>query len=83
MSEKEKADIFKTKADAARTLIGSTSGQEIITREALSDALVNTFTEDGSLPGLDGFIDEYGKLSEQEPSEEELIASTTPKVEPR
>lgn len=59
-------------------LIGSTAGQEIITREALSDALVNTFTEDGSLPGLDGFIDEYGKLSEQDPSEAEIIAATTP-----
>jgi hypothetical protein len=75
MSEKEKADIFKTKSDAARALIGSTSGQEIITREALSDALVNTFTEDGSLPGLDGFIDEYGKLYEQEPDEAELVAA--------
>jgi phage-related protein (TIGR01555 family) len=78
MSEKERADIFKTKSDAARALIGSSSGQEIITREALSDALVNTFTEDGSLPGLDGFIDEYGKLSEQEPSEAEIIAAATP-----
>ncbi len=35
MSEKEKADIFKTKADAARALVGTNSGQEIITREAL------------------------------------------------
>lgn len=78
MSEKERADIFKTKSDAARALIGSSSGQEIITREALSDALVNTFTEDGSLPGLDGFIDEYGKLSEQGPSEAEIIAAATP-----
>lgn len=78
MSEKERADIFKTKADAARTLVGTTSGQEIIPRDALSDALVNTLTEDGSLPGLDGFIEEYGKLSEQEPSEEEITASATP-----
>ncbi len=78
MSEKEKADIFKTKADAARALVGTNSGQEIITREALSDALVNTFTEDGSLPGLDGFIDEYGKLSEQEPDEADLLAPATP-----
>jgi hypothetical protein len=78
MSEKERADIFKTKSDAARALIGSTAGQEIITREALSDALVNTFTEDGSPPGLGGFVDEYGKLSEQEPSEAEIIAAATP-----
>jgi len=75
MSEKERADIFKMKADAARALIGSTSGQEIIPRDALSDAMVNSLIEDGSLPGLEAAIDEYGKLSEQEPSEEELAAS--------
>ena len=75
MSEKERADIFKTKADAARALIGTAPGQELLPRDALSDALVNTFTEDGSLPGLEGFIDEYGKLSEQEPSEEEIAAA--------
>jgi hypothetical protein len=43
--------------------------RRIITREALSDVLVNTFTEDGRLAGLDGFVDEYGKLSEHEPTE--------------
>ncbi|NTJ00341.1 DUF1073 domain-containing protein [Agrobacterium rhizogenes] len=75
MSEKEKAEIFKTKADAARTLVGSGTGQEIIPREALSDALVNTFVEDGSLPGLEAAIDKYGTLAEQEPSEEELAAA--------
>jgi uncharacterized protein len=41
--------------------------------------LANTFTEDGSLPGLDGFIDEYGKLSEQVPSEAEISAAATPR----
>ncbi|MQX32627.1 DUF1073 domain-containing protein [Sinorhizobium meliloti] len=75
MSEKEKADVFKTKADAARQLVGSGTGQEIIPREAVSDALVNTFIEDGSLPGLDAAIEEYGKLSEQEPDEEEARAA--------
>ncbi|ULJ73606.1 anti-CBASS protein Acb1 family protein [Rhizobium gallicum] len=75
MSEKEKADIFKTKADAARALVGTTSGQEIIPREAVSDALINTFVEDGSLPGLEAAIDEYGTLAEQEPSEAELAAA--------
>ncbi|MGX5719914.1 anti-CBASS protein Acb1 family protein [Shinella zoogloeoides] len=76
MSEKERADIFKTTADAARQLVGTTSGQEIIPREAVSDALVNRLVEDGVLPGLDSAIEEYGKLSEQEPSEEELAAAT-------
>ncbi len=75
MSEKEKADVFKTKADAARQLVGSGTGQEIIPREAVSDALVNTFIEDGSLPGLDAAIEEYGKLSEQDPEEAELASA--------
>jgi hypothetical protein len=76
MSEKEKADVFKTKADAARQLVGTSVGQEIIPRDAVSDALVNTFIEDGSLPGLDAAIEEYGKLSEQEPSASELEAAS-------
>ncbi|NTG07140.1 anti-CBASS protein Acb1 family protein [Rhizobium rhizogenes] len=75
MSEKERAEIFKTTADAARQLVGTTAGQEIIPREAVSDALVNRLVEDGVLPGLDAAIEEYGKLSEQEPSEEELAAA--------
>ncbi|WPE22487.1 anti-CBASS protein Acb1 family protein [Shinella zoogloeoides] len=76
MSEKERADIFKITADAARQLVGTTAGQEIVPREAVSDALVNRLVEDGVLPGLDAAIEEYGKLSEQEPSEEELAAAT-------
>ncbi len=75
MSEKERADIFKTTADAARALVGSGTGQEIVPRDAVSDALVNRLVEDGVLPGLDAAIEEYGKLSEQEPSEEELAAA--------
>lgn len=75
MSEKERADIFKITADAARQLVGTTTGQEIIPREAVSDALVNRLVEDGVLPGLDAAIEEYGKLSEQEPSDEELAAA--------
>jgi phage-related protein (TIGR01555 family) len=77
MSEKEKAEVFKTKADAARQLVGTTPGQELIPRDAVSDALVNTFIEDGSLPGLDAAIEEYGRLSEQESDEEELAAAAS------
>jgi phage-related protein (TIGR01555 family) len=75
MSEKERSEIFKTNADAARTIVGSGTGQEIIPREAMSDALVNRLVEDGVLPGLDAAMEEYGKLSEQEPTEEELAAA--------
>lgn len=75
MSEKERADIFKLNADAARQLVGNGTGQEIIPREAVSDALVNRLVEDGVLPGLDAAMEQYGSLSEQEPSEEELAAA--------
>jgi len=75
MSEKERADIFKTTADAARQLVGTGTGQEIITREAISKALTNRLVEDGVLPGLDAAIEEYGTIEEQEPSEEELAAA--------
>lgn len=74
MSEKEKAEVFKMKADAGRSLAGSAAGT-LLPVEALSDALVNTFTEDGSLPGLEAAIEEYGSLAEQEPSAEEQAAA--------
>lgn len=75
MSEKDKADIFNTKATAARTLVGTGTGQEIIPREALSDALVNAFVEDGSLPGLEAAIEKFGTLAENQPTEEEIAAA--------
>jgi phage-related protein (TIGR01555 family) len=76
MSEKEKADIFKLKADAARTIAGTGGTSEpLMPIEALSDALVNTFIEDNSLPGLEAAIEEYGKLSEQEEDEDDVQAA--------
>lgn len=75
MSEKEKADVFKTKADAARALAGTSTSPPLVPIDALSDALVNTFVEDGSLPGLDAAIEEHGALSEQEPDENEQRAA--------
>jgi uncharacterized protein len=78
LSEKERADIFKTKADGARAIAGTGTSPELMPIEALSDALVNTFVEDGSLPGLEAAIDEYGKLSDQEEDEEEVQAAMVP-----
>jgi phage-related protein (TIGR01555 family) len=75
MSEKEKAEVFKTKADGARALAGTGTSPALMPLEALSDALVNTFIEDGSLPGLEAAIDEYGKLSEQEEDETDIEAA--------
>lgn len=76
ISEKEKADIFKTKADGARALAGTGGASpSLMPVEALSDALVNAFIEDGSLPGLEAAIDEYGKLSEQEEDSQDEVAA--------
>jgi phage-related protein (TIGR01555 family) len=76
MTEKERAEIFKLKADAARALVGSSAG-EIIPIEAVSDALVNRLVEDGDLPGLEAAIEEYGRLSDQEDDDEQLLAAAT------
>jgi phage-related protein (TIGR01555 family) len=79
MSEKERAEIFNTKATAARTIAGTGGASPaLMPIEALSDALVNAFIEDGSLPGLEAAIDEYGKLSEQEEDEAEQEAALPP-----
>lgn len=76
-SEKEKAETFKTKADAARTIAGK-GGMEpaLMPIEALSDALVNELVEDGALAGLEAAVEEYGRLSEQEEDEADLVAAT-------
>ena len=76
MSEKEKADVFKTKADAARAIAGTGTSPPLMPIEALSDALVNELIEDGSLSGLEAAINEYGKLSEQEEDEDDVGAAT-------
>lgn len=82
LGEKEQADIFKTKADGARTLAGNGGTSEpLLPIEALSDALVNTFIEDGSLPGLEAAMAEYGRLSEQDDDdddEEAALAAPAP-----
>lgn len=75
LSEKEQADIFKTKADGARALAGTGSSPPLMPIDALSDALVNTFIEDGSLPGLEAAIDEFGRLADQEEDEADVDAA--------
>ncbi len=77
-TEKEKADIFKTKADGARALAGARSGA-LLPVKALSDALVNTFTEDGSLPGLETAIE---KLSEQAQADPSVSGQADPPADP-
>ncbi len=79
MSEKERADIFKTVSEAARTLAGSNTSPAIVPVEALSDALVNVLTENGSLPGLQSAIDEYGSLADQGDDDGDIEASSTPR----
>lgn len=64
VTEKERADIFKTTADAARALAGAQAG-ELVPVDALSDALVNELVEQGVLPGLEAKVAEYGNLYQQ------------------
>jgi hypothetical protein len=84
ISEKEKADIFSTKATAARTIAGTGgTSPALMPIEALSDALVNALVEDGHLPGLEAAMEEYGRLSEQdEDPVEEAAALGDPTLEP-
>lgn len=78
VTEKERADIFKTTADAARAIAGTGGASPaLMPIEALSDALVNELVEQGVLPGLETAIEEYGTLAEQEPSVEEQAAALT------
>ena len=80
MSEKEQAETFKMKADAARAIAGGSGQMPIVPIEALSDAFVNMLVEDGSMPGLQAAIDEYGRLSEQSDDDGELAAASLPRA---
>ncbi|WP_127524594.1 phage portal protein [Mesorhizobium sp. Z1-4] len=75
LSDKEKAEVFKMKADAARAIVGGNGQQPIIPPEALSDAFVNRLVEDGDLPGLEAAIEEFGRLADQEEEEIDLQAA--------
>lgn len=74
-TEKERAEVFKIYAEGARALVGSGTGQELITREAVSKALIARIEEDGNLPGLAAAVEEFGPIEEQEPSDDELAAA--------
>ncbi|WLS01733.1 phage portal protein [Shinella oryzae] len=76
-TEKERAEVFKINAEAARAIVGSGTGQELITREAVSKALISRIEEDGNLPGLAAAVEEFGPIEENEPTDEELAAAAT------
>jgi uncharacterized protein len=80
VSDKEKADILKVTADAARAIAGSGVSEPLMPVEALSDALVNALVEHGVLPGLEAAIQEYGKLSEQGDGDDDRRAAVTPRL---
>ncbi|RDE07725.1 anti-CBASS protein Acb1 family protein [Pelagibacterium lacus] len=76
MSEKEKAEIFKAKSDAARTIAGTGGTSEpLMPIDALSDAFVNELIEDGTLAGLEAAILKYGALAEQDEDEDDVRAA--------
>jgi phage-related protein (TIGR01555 family) len=65
MSDKERADIFKTKADTFT--IDVTSG--LIEPAVLKEARENQLIEDGTYPGIEGIILEHEAQNQQEPDE--------------
>lgn len=78
MSEKEKADIFKTKMEAIEKLVDTT----LAPVDALAAAVSNMIIEDGSLPGYEAALEEStreaGILEEPEPAEAGLIEPDEP-----
>ena len=77
-TEVEAAQIFERKANGIKLL----SDTALIPAEALSKAAINAFVEDGSLPGLEAAIEEFGGLDEQEPDVIQLARGTTPPPAP-
>lgn len=80
ITEKERAEILKIKAEAARAIAGNGQSEPMIPLEALSDALVNALIEDGSLPGLGPAIKEYGTLAQNRDDEADMRAAATPRM---
>ncbi|MFU0503641.1 anti-CBASS protein Acb1 family protein [Pseudaminobacter sp. NGMCC 1.201702] len=78
MSEKEKAEVFEKKANAARTIAGKGQENPLMPVEALSDAFVTELVEDGTLSGLEAAIAKYGGLADQEDDEDDAEAALTP-----
>lgn len=75
-SAKERAEVFKMVADAARTIAGTGGASpELLPIDALSDALANRLIEDGSMPGLEPALEEFGRLADQEDDEDEAPAA--------
>ena len=65
MSEKEKAEIFKAKVEAARQIVGSGgTSPALMSVEVVGEALANELIEDGSLSGLEASIKKYGLITE-------------------
>jgi hypothetical protein len=81
MSELDKANVMEKKATAARALVGAGSGQQpIVGFEAMGAAIVNSLTEDGTLPGLEDAVDQYGSAEELEPPEPPGIIPGAPAI---
>jgi phage-related protein (TIGR01555 family) len=76
-TEVQKSEIFAKKTAGVKAL----SETRLIPAEALSDALVNMLIEDGSLPGLEASIEEFGRLSDQDEDVKLLARGTTPEPE--
>lgn len=61
LNGKEKADVFLKKAQGARHIMGAT-GPAIMDPRALGRALENAIIEDGTLPGVEDAVEEFGGI---------------------
>jgi hypothetical protein len=56
MDDKEKADVFKTRGEGVKVYLDT----GLINEDAMREATYNMMIEDGTLPGLEDAVDEYG-----------------------
>jgi hypothetical protein len=76
MSETEKATVFKTKADAARTIAGNGGTSEpLMPLDVISEAFTNELIEDGTLAGLEAAVNKFGTLADQDEGDDDAAAA--------
>lgn len=80
MSDKEKAEVAKINADAVKTAVDS----GVIQAEMMTEALVNSWVESGSFPGIEqayaDFVTAGGWEAVEEPAEEDVLRTPNSEV---
>lgn len=77
LSETEQVANFEKRVTAVRKLVGSAAEEPLLPVEAVSRAVLNMLEEDGSLPGLADYVEEYGYPDEQDDDEDDDLAAAS------